>query len=530
MKTNTHWKKQMACLVGTVVACLIMCSASAAVYTNANVAADLTNTTRWVGGVVPGTGATGVWNNVLSTPANCTNNTGSSTFKLNTFRILDPIADVNITYASGNPNVFVNIDMSQASKDLTIGGPGLFWYDAASGSATITNGRTLTFTSTFQIRKGYSLTLDGQGTLAYTNGIQLGWTEGPGTINLLSGILTNSKAGSSFIMSSGGSGSPTGSVFNQSNGVHYAQALSFEGGQGTACYNLSGGTLFVGSNMYLGNNGNQNAGKSLLNITGGTLIQTAGNFGIGNRYCTNGASYVQSGNSVVTANIFRVTSAQSGMIGTFTISNGTFYAISFDKLADSSDAKVELKFAGGVATLPAFPTARGANAYAQITFDGGTLSPRASTNGYLRGLNAAYLTTNGAVFDTAGYDITIGQKLEDASGQAGCLLKKGAGTLTLSATNTYSGSTIVTNGFLTLTHPECLSANSTVYLYSTATNNLQYATSGTTNIIRKLYVDGKLQQLKRTYSASNLPSVLGGNGFYYPTEGSAPPGTRISFF
>ena len=518
-----YWRTLVASMA--IMTSMNISTLYAAVYTNANVAADLTNATRWIGGVVPGTGATGVWDNVLSTAANCTNSTGSSTFKLNTFSILDPISDVNISYPA-SVNLFVNIDMSRATKDLAIGGTGDLWYDQGSGTATVTNGRTLMFTSVMKIRKSFALTLDGAGTVAYTNGIQLGWTEGPGTLNLLAGVLTNSKAASTFIVSSGGSGSPVGSTVNQSNGVNYAQAVSFEGSYGTACYNLAGGTLYLGSNMYLGNNGNQNAGKSLLNVTGGTLIQTSGNFGIGNRYCTNGATYVQSGNSTVTANVFRITSAQSAMIGNFILSNGTFYASSFDKLADSQDAKTELKFTGGVATLPAFPTNRGVNASAIVTFDGGTLSPRASTNGYLRGLTAAYMTTNGAVFDTAGYDITISQKLEDFSGHTGRLVKKGAGTLTLSGTNTYSGATIVTNGVLSQIHEQCLSASSTVYLYSTATNNLSFEG---TNTIRRLYVDNVLQQEKKAYGKAKI-AVLSGNGYYYVTEGAKTPGTLVSFF
>jgi autotransporter-associated beta strand protein len=98
--------------------------------------------------------------------------------------------------------------------------------------------------------------------------------------------------------------------------------------------------------------------------------------------------------------------------------------------------------------LPAFPVPAGT---ANLTFDftTGSLSPQAATAAYLRGLTAAYLTTNGANFNVAsGKDITIGQSLADAAGEAGTLRKTGVGTLTLTNVNTYTGSTTISNGAL----------------------------------------------------------------------------------
>ncbi|NBT07056.1 MAG: hypothetical protein EBS54_10275, partial [Betaproteobacteria bacterium] len=52
----------------------------------------------------------------------------------------------------------------------------------------------------------------------------------------------------------------------------------------------------------------------------------------------------------------------------------------------------------------------------------------------------------------SGKDITIGQVLENASGAAGTLTKSGAGVLTLSGANTYTGGTTVSAGTLVVTN------------------------------------------------------------------------------
>jgi autotransporter-associated beta strand protein len=308
-----------------------------------------------------------------------------------------------------------------------------------------------------------------------------------------------------------------GAVY-QSGGAFYPYSAKLANKASSGTYVLSGGTAFFSGDLLINFGG---TGTGEVAVTSGTLTQSGGLFAVGNGAGI--AYYTQSGGTVT---VYTNSIASGTGIGMFTISNGTFNATAFGQLASGVGATGIMLLAGGTTTLPAFPTTRGVNASAIVTFDGGTLSPRASTNGYLRGLTAAYVTTNGAVLDTAGYDITISQKLEDYSGHTGRLVKKGAGTLTLSGTNTYSGATIVTNGVLSQTHAQCLSASSTVYLYSTATNNLSFEG---TNTIRRLYVDNVLQQEKKAYSKTQF-AVLSGNGYYYVTEGAKAPGTMVSFF
>ena len=66
----------------------------------------------------------------------------------------------------------------------------------------------------------------------------------------------------------------------------------------------------------------------------------------------------------------------------------------------------------------------------------------------MQGLTAANVKDGGAIIDSNGFDVTIAQPL--VAGGTGGLTKNGAGTVTLSGANTYTGATTVNAGTLVL--------------------------------------------------------------------------------
>ena len=98
-------------------------------------------------------------------------------------------------------------------------------------------------------------------------------------------------------------------------------------------------------------------------------------------------------------------------------------------------------------TTRVFKQNGGANA--TFNFNGGTLSPTASATNFLEGLDAAQVQAGGAVFDTNGSIITVGQALlNGVAGTDGGLTltdrnATAAGSLTLNGANTYNGTTRV---------------------------------------------------------------------------------------
>jgi autotransporter-associated beta strand protein len=87
------------------------------------------------------------------------------------------------------------------------------------------------------------------------------------------------------------------------------------------------------------------------------------------------------------------------------------------------------------------------NAFSEANFDGTTLRATLDTTSFMQGLSNAFVHAGGVTVDTTNYTVTLAQDLLAGTG-AGGLTKIGDGTLFLNGTNTYTGSTIVSNGAL----------------------------------------------------------------------------------
>lgn len=120
-------------------------------------------------------------------------------------------------------------------------------------------------------------------------------------------------------------------------------------------------------------------------------------------------------------------------------------------------AYTELRLNGGTLATGGFiKTRTGATQFTTNAFNGGALRATQNNPAFLPPLSGlfALVQAGGAIFDDNGFVVTIGQPLQHdpALGATidGGLIKSGSGTLTLTGTNTYTGGTIVSNGWLTL--------------------------------------------------------------------------------
>ncbi len=368
------------------------------------------------------------------------------------------------------------INLTSGNLNQTAGGNFFIGNNGSSGTVTV-NGGTLTTNAAMWV--GFS----GAGT---------------GTLNLSSGTVNQS--GIYFVVGN----SSTGSLFNQTGGTYNFTGANGvyigNGGTGTATMTLSGGTfnqtagfdfrvgangasgvvnvdggsLFTNAAMWIGYS---SSGTGTFNLSSGSVAQSGQFFVVGNTatssvYNQTGGTYNYTG-----ANGTYIGNGPSGGTGTMTVSGGSFTQTNdVMRVGQNSTSVGNLNIGGGagLASVTAPTVTFAANSATApgtlnlltngtlttsainvgaagrpgtFNFDGGTLRARSSTTTWMQGLTAANVRAGGATIDTNSFNVTIAQNLLPGTPSGG-LTKIGAGTLTLTGGNTYSGNTTVSAGTL----------------------------------------------------------------------------------
>ena len=334
---------------------------------------------------------------------------------------------------------------------------GILLFPGAGNTSTLAVNASATITAL--VASGGTVVESGNGTLTLNPGA--GNTNTIGSLTTTAGGL-NLSSGTLNVTASGGVQGP---------------GLYVHGGTLT----VSGGTLNANAGNYatINNNGT-------LSVTGGTCsINNSGE--LLNGYGSTGNISV-SGTGVLNVNVLRI-SQGTGIIN---LNGGTLQLNRFNS-------------AGGTGT---------------VNFNGTTVQAKSSTTlftplGYTYDVQAG-----GAIFDTAGNNITIAAPLTHDSTLGtipdGGLTKQGAGTLTLTGTNTYTGPTTVNGGTVSLTQP-MLSAASAVTLATNTILNLNFAGS---NTVMSLVLGG-VQMSAGIYNATSTPAYFTGAGSLVNLGGNA---------
>jgi len=497
------------------------------------------NTTDTRSGTMTFTNATTIF-----TLVNSNVNIGATTTTTASTASPAPSLLINLNYAgNGTINVdgtsTLNMNVNPTNTTFAITGTGGL---AKSGSGTLRLAVTNNFTGGFDLQSG-TILLNANGT-AGVNG-----AFGTGTLRLTGGTLSSSTTSSRAIDNSVqfngtvtlGNATNTGLLLFQTgtatlvsdshlvtaSNVNLNQSLSgafklTKSGTGNLALNssmaastYSGGFELVSGNV-LTSNSTVASGGSVTNgpfgvgtvtLSGGAILSTGTNRTIHNSITLNGTVAMYTNNSTpVTHFISALGGGTTTVAADSTLNVGGDNAgvtLSWQQVISGSGNLTKTgagtltitdsnsNFTGNLAILAGTvsvdaPGNLGANTLSRTTIiDNATLRFTGTT---ASGNNRTYsLGANGATFDVTSSGVSINGAIMDYEDQSGSLTKTGTGTLTLNATNTYSGGTTVAAGTLAVssaTIPGDITNNAAVIFNQTSNGTYSGNITGTGSLTK----------------------------------------------
>lgn len=260
------------------------------------------------------------------------------------------------------------------------------------------------------------------------------------------GTITNTLSSSGLFLTKNGNNILT------IGGSNYFNA----GGGGNGGVQVNGGTMVI-TNNGLVSVGNaefwiaQGANTGTTIVDGGTLNVANNWLVIGRANAAGNGTLIVNHGTVQKAGANNIVLGSIGATGTLIVNGGQVLNNGMLWLGENSTANGYLYLNGGLvqATQVRFNINNGGagplNSIAY--FNGGTLQATASSSNYIQ--VTSMVMSNGLVLDDNGFTLSIGQAaLQDGDGFNGGLVKTGSGAVYLDVGNTYTGTTVVTNGLL----------------------------------------------------------------------------------
>ncbi|MBE7157746.1 MAG: S-layer family protein, partial [Rhodospirillales bacterium] len=357
-------------------------------------------------------------------------------------------------------------------------------------------------------------------TLSAANSFTGGLTVAGGTL-----ALTGANTFTGGITAQGG----TLNIGNGTAGSVASNALTFSGASVVNFNEAAGSTQTMGTLTFSAGAGNLQStygGSGTTTLTFGSLAaRTAGATG----------NFISSGGTNGTSNLIKFTTAPTtgALLDKGLFFNGNSYAAydagGFVRAYGAADANYATAAGvNGIASVSTNNTALTADVTAQNTATVNTLNlgqysvtlnsgQTLQTNGLLSSGNAAATLSGGTTLQaaTSGGELVV--RVDQATDQltvsmpvtnntnASALTKSGAGTLTLSAANTYTGVTSVAQGTLSLTGTSTGAGGLTV-----TGGSFNAASSGTTNALGALLLSGtgNVSISSGTYSATTNTGTM----------------------
>lgn len=414
-------------------------------------------------------------------------NSGHGTLNINAGALVSGYESV-LGYENGSHGIATVSGTWLSSKSILVG-------RAGTGTLHINAGALVSSENSIV---GYSTTGTGTVTVSgrwiNSNTLSVGY-EGTGTLIIeAGGYVSNHNGQVGELPGSSGSATVSGTWLNSGE-------LSI-GDSGTGILNINAGAFVSSSNGYLGtfhqSHGTANVsgtwvnstalqiglyGGGILNIESGGYVSSdggyLGNTGLGNgtvkisgTWINTGDLYIgasgngtlnieaggyltsnettianypgASGSATVSGTWINATGFSVGRVGegVVTIENGGYLSTTSISVANGVSGTINLN-KGGVLVTGSVIRGRSSG---YLTFDGGTLRANRDNSDFLYNFAPGSVTfaAGGAAIDTNGFDIGISTALSGAGG----LTKLGSGTLTLSGVNSYSGTTLVSEGVL----------------------------------------------------------------------------------